>query len=116
MLNKDGLLAKILATTNAPRSLLIKYVTLVVNEAKDLKQNELLSKSGMNEFRNPATSDEKIASEIHHALISQQKVNWEDDPELAHIEAVAGELMGKTDDPTLWQELFDRVEKLEQQK
>lgn len=112
MLNKDGLLAKILATTNAPRSLLIKYVTLVVNEAKGLKQNELLSKSGMNEFRDPATPGEKIASEIQHALISQQKVNWEDDPELAHIEAIAGELTDKTDSQKLWQELFERIEKL----
>jgi hypothetical protein len=100
MLNKDDLLTNVLVT-DAPRNLLIKYVILAVNEAKGLKQNELLSTSGMNEFREPATPGEKIASEIHHVLISQQKVNWEDDPELAHIEAIAGELMGKTDDPTL---------------
>lgn len=74
MLNKNDLLTNILATTDAPRNLLIKYVTLAVDEAKSLKQNELLSTSGANEFRDPATPGEKIASEIHHALISQQKV------------------------------------------
>lgn len=109
---KDELLSQILVTTDAPRSLLLDYVRLLGQDAKSLEQRELLSTSGEAQFRDPATPGEKIASSIGHALISQQKVNWEDDPDLAHIEAVAAELSDKTDDQKLWQELFDRIEKL----
>jgi hypothetical protein len=112
MPNKHDLLTKILATADAPRGLLIEYVTLIVNEAKSLDQNELLAMSGTNDFREPATQGEKIASSLQHALISQESVNWKDDPELAHIEAIADELTDKTDDQELWQELFERIEKL----
>jgi len=112
MSKKDELLNQILATTDAPRSLLLDYIRTVGQDAKNLEAHELLSTSGTGQFRDPITPGEKIASSIQHALISQQKVSWEDDPELAHIESIAGELTDRTNDQALWQELFDRIEKL----
>lgn len=112
MSRKDELLNQILATTHAPRDLLVEYIRLIGQGAKNLEQYELLSTSGAAQFRDPTTPGEKLASSLQHALISQESINWEDDPELAHIEAIAGELTDRTDDQTLWQELFERIEKL----
>lgn len=112
MSRKDELLNQILATTHAARDLLVEYIRLIGQDAKNLEQHELLSTSGAAQFREPVTPGEKIASSLQHALISQEAVNWEDDPKLAHIESIAGELTDKTDDQALWQELFERIEKL----
>jgi hypothetical protein len=112
MSRRDELLNQILTTTNASRDILVEYVKVMGQDAKSLEHNDLLSLGGAAQFRDPTTPGEKIATSIQHALISQEKVNWEDDPKLAHIEAIATELTDRTDDQKLWQELFDRIEKL----
>ena len=53
-----------------------------------------------------------ITATIQNALLPQDYVNWEDDPELAHIETIVGDLQNNPDDKKLWDELVRRINKL----
>lgn len=88
--------------------MLVEYVKVKTTEAMGLDSKELLCKSGNNQFREPQTPGERIANDIHNALLQQDRVSWGDDVELAFIEDIAHELCDQTDDAKLWQELFDR--------
>ena len=53
-----------------------------------------------------------ITATIQNALLPQDYVNWEDDPELAHIETIVGDLQNNPDDKKLWDALVRRINKL----
>jgi hypothetical protein len=112
MLKEDVLLTTILSTTHAERKLIVEYLKLQSKKARDLNNNDLQLKNSDAEHRDPRTPGEKIASNIFSALIQQEYVNWEDDESLAHIQDIAQRLTDKTDDRALWEELFNRINKL----
>ncbi len=108
-MESSNLLNQILSSTRAPRELLLEYIKLKVYEAKKLDVTELLRKSGNGQFRESQAPGEKIASDIHSALVQQEFVNWDDDPKLASVENIAQELCDQTDKLELWEELFEQI-------
>jgi len=111
-MDHNQLLDSILATTNAPRNEVAAYLKNICKEAKALDIKDLLERSNGNEYREPAAAGEKLAGQIHHVLLQQEYVNWEDDSELAEIQDLGFILAANPEKQDTWQELFKRIEKL----
>lgn len=99
----------------APRELIVAYIKLMVDEAKELPANERESRGDYHNLSNkfPQTKGEDIASDISSCLATQDWLNWDSDPQLEEIGSIAGSLEMYTDDHMLWQELFERADKLQ---
>lgn len=111
-MNQDELLDSIIATTNAPRGQVATYLKNICKEAKALDKKTLLERSGDNEYRKPEAKGEKIAGQINHILLQQEYVNWGNDDELAEIQDLSFILTANPEKQDVWQELFERIEKL----
>jgi len=111
-MTEDQLFNKIINTTHAPRGLLIRYIQSRCARARGIPLDELVKKSGNDQYRDPVTIGEKIAGDIHHVLVQQEYVNWSEDPELADIMGLAYGLTDRTEDEKSWEELFKKVSDL----
>src|SRR5688572_29632903 len=115
-MDQDKLLNSIMATTHASRPQVAIYLKLICKEAQALDRKSMFKRSGNGEYREPLAPGEKIAGHIHHVLLQQEYVNPKDDSELDEIQDLSYVLMTNPERHELWQELFDRIEKLSQQK
>lgn len=99
---------------DAPRVLLVRYLKQLAAEAKALSdlEREIRGNYSALNAKFPQTIGEDIASDISSSLAWQDWINWDDAPDLEYIGSVAGQLERFTDDHALWQELFEKIDKL----
>jgi len=114
-MNKDELRNQTLSSEKPQRELVVSYLRLLSNKAKELPLNE---REARGDYQNPAnkfpqTKGEDIASDISSCLAQQEWVTQESEPLLEEIGTIAGNLEINPGDAELWQELFVAVEKLD---
>lgn len=112
-MDKTVLRNQIFSYETPSRDLVVAYVKLLCDEAKRLSIGE----RSRGDYRNPAhkfpqARGEDIASDISSVLAQQGWIDWESEPELEAIGSIAGNLEINTDNQNLWQELFEKADRL----
>jgi hypothetical protein len=98
--------------TSAPRDDIVKYIKMVVIEAKSHPIHELTVRRDNGQGLASLSLGETIASKIITVLARQDWLDEESDQELSEILEIAGQLDINSQDELLWSELFEKVEKL----
>jgi len=100
--------------THVPRKLIVAYIKAVADEAKALPAHEReapeINKDGS---VNRDAKGVKDVSKIVTCIASQDWIDEKSEPKLEEILSAATQLdMNNTHDKQLWQELFEKVERL----
>ncbi len=81
--------------------------------AKQVPLDKLAQKGNIgSDVRFPITKGVDVAGYIAGVLLPHSWIDWDTHPELEDIGSLASELDWQTDDKKLWQELFEKVDKL----
>ena len=95
--------------TNAPRGEVIKYVKVLIDEAKAIDLNKLSQKAQ----RSSATSrGYDVASKLIATIARQEWIDEISESSLSEVLEIATELAMNSQDEELWRELFDKVAEL----
>ena len=115
MKKSDALWEKIYNNTNAPRQLLVEYVKELASEAKQLPIDEREARGDYADSSKkfPQTRGEEIANAINYALSMQDWIDYETADDLEEVGEIAGNLEISPDKHKLWQELFAKVDELQ---
>ena len=114
IMNKAKLRHAIYSTIKPDRELVVQYVKLLSDEARNLSAGERESRGDYRDSirKFPQTKGEDIASEISSCLAQQEWIDWDTEPELEDIASIAGNLEINTEDGELWRALFSKVDQL----
>jgi len=111
--NKTILRNAILATEHPPRNLVVEYIKLLCDEARQIPFAELATRVEQSMPRTfPATRGEDIASDISSCLAQQNWIDWRSDPQLEEIGSIAASLEIHPDNKEAWLELFEKIDRL----
>lgn len=105
---------QVYSTAHAPRKVVVAYLKELVHQAKNLPPDELVERR---DYTDPAAQTEMakgeaIASEITGCFIQQAWIDQDTADDLEEIGEIASQLEIDYDHPTLWQELFNKIDSL----